>query len=243
MKQNNADQSDARTDNMSSRQAVLNRIARALQRPADGQSSTLADRPADVNKKLLSRQSHTQPKVQGETVDALIANMESVQMSVVRLQTGKDCKEAVKWYLQSEGIDVSDGQSVTVAPALSALEWPDEYSNGAATGQEKVSITSCVAAVAETGSIVTISGADTPATLNFLPETHIVVAHESSIVKHVDDVFPILRQQSILPRAVNFITGPSRTADIEQTLEIGAHGPKRMHVLLVAGDIDGITGQ
>jgi len=44
-------------------------------------------------------------------------------------------------------------------------------------------------------------------------------------------------QSSSVPRALNLITGPSRTADIEQTIELGAHGPKRMHVLLVASTV------
>jgi len=91
-------------------------------------------------------------------------------------------------------------------------------------------------ASAETGSLALVSSADTPATLNFLPENHAVVLYENQIVPHVDDVFPLLRQLSPMPRALNFVTGPSRTGDIEQTIEIGAHGPRRMHVLLLPGD-------
>ena len=82
------------------------------------------------------------------------------------------------------------------------------------------------------------SSGDTPATLNFLPETHILVLHENQVVRHVDEVFSKLRALDTLPRALNFVTGPSRTADIEQTIEIGAHGPRRMHVLLIAGDAE-----
>lgn len=193
----------------------------------------LADRPKDVSARLSGGHRHTLPKVDDNLIDTLTAAMESVLISVVRLQSMSDCVSAVNWYLESAGIDISEEGSVTVAPALDSIAWPSQYSMGAASGVEKVGITSCLAAVAETGSVVTVSGGKTPATLNFLPETHIVVVRESQVVKHVDDVFPLLREMSILPRAVNFVTGPSRTADIEQTLEIGAHGPRRMHVMLL----------
>jgi L-lactate dehydrogenase complex protein LldG len=125
---------------------------------------------------------------------------------------------------------------VTVAPALGSLGWPAHYASGPATGNERVSITPCIAAIAETGSVVMASGARTPANLNFLPDTHIIVVYESQLVRHVEDVFARIRLYSPLPRGINFVTGPSRTADIEQTLEIGAHGPRRMHILLVSAD-------
>ena len=83
--------------------------------------------------------------------------------------------------------------------------------------------------------MVFASTGDTPSTLNFLPDNHIVVVNESQVVRHVDDVWTQLRQASGAHRAINFVTGPSRTGDIEQTIEIGAHGPRRMHVVLVSG--------
>ena len=218
---------------MSRRDTVLNRIGSALGRNNDGRTLTLDDRPDDVAERLQHNHQHTLPRVADDLIPALIKSMESVLMSVVRLQRLDDCAAAIDWYLESQGIDVSSAGSVTVAPALADVSWPDGYASGAATGTEKVSVTPCIAAVAETGSIVTSSDAKTPATLNFLPETHIIIVYESQVVRHVDDVFPLMRALQPLPRAVNFVTGPSRTADIEQTLEIGAHGPRRMHVLLL----------
>ena len=218
---------------MSSRDTVLARIGSALGRANEGRALTLDDQPADVAGRLQHNHQHTLPRVADDLIPALIESMESVLMSVVRLQSMDDCVAAVDWYLESQGIDVSCTGSVTVAPALAGMSWPDGYASGAASGTEKVSVTPCIAAVAETGSIVTSSDAKTPATLNFLPETHIIIVHESQVVRHVDDVFPLMRALQPLPRAVNFVTGPSRTADIEQTLEIGAHGPRRMHVLLL----------
>ncbi|MFK7860892.1 MAG: lactate utilization protein C [Granulosicoccus sp.] len=218
---------------MSARDAVLAKIAGALGRSGVDGSVSLDSQPPEVSARLQGAHRHTLPHVDDDLVATLISTMESVLMSVVRLQSIDDCVSAVDWYLESEGIDVSAAGAVTVAPALGSIAWPGHYAKGPATGVEKVSITPCIAAVAETGSIVTVSGEQTPATLNFLPETHIIVVRESQLVRHVDDVFPLLRSLDLLPRAVNFVTGPSRTADIEQTLEIGAHGPRRMHVLLL----------
>jgi len=231
-----------------SREQVLARIGRALKREAqaegsspDGQTVTLADQPAEVRRRLENPKSHTLPALKLEPgkdlADTLIERMESVQMSVVRLQSSADIVEAVRWYFESENIS----GAVTVSPELGELDWPDDYQTGAASGVERSSVTPCFAAVAETGSVALLSGAGTPATLNFLPDNHIVVVKESQIVSHLDDVFPKLRAHSEssreLPRALNFVTGPSRTADIEQTIEIGAHGPRRMHVLLLASDL------
>lgn len=224
---------------MSGRQLVLKKIAAALDRPDSDAVLTINDQPREVTDRLRARTRSTLPAVPENLIDALIAKMESVSMSVVRLQSIQDCLAAVDWYLESLGIDGSVAHTVTVSPELSTLPWPSSYASGKASGLEAVGITACLAAVAETGSIVTNSGPASPATLNFLPESHIIIVHESQVVKYVDDVFEQLRQNDALPRAVNFVTGPSRTADIEQTLEIGAHGPKRMHVLLVAGQPDG----
>jgi L-lactate dehydrogenase complex protein LldG len=80
------------------------------------------------------------------------------------------------------------------------------------------------------------SGPDHPVTLNLLPDTHIVVLNEADIVGGYEEVWMMLRQRygkDGMPRTVNTITGPSRTADIEQTIELGAHGPRRLHIVVV----------
>lgn len=212
------------------RQRVLSRVASALGR--EGSITSTDTLPEDITKRLSSAHRHTLPALGDDLVARAIEQMEGVLISVVRLQTRDDITEAVRFWCESEGLD----GPLSVAPALAGLDWPEDTHTGPATGVEMTSVTPCAAAVAETGSLAFFSGGKTPATLNFLPENHIVVLHENQIVSHVDDVFPALRSHSPLPRALNFVTGPSRTADIEQTLEIGAHGPRRMHVLLLPGD-------
>jgi len=79
-----------------------------------------------------------------------------------------------------------------------------------------------------------LSGAHSPTTLNFLPDVHIVIVRRQQIVTHIEDVWRRMRSEvNEVPRTINFITGPSRTADIEQTIQLGAHGPRSLHVVLV----------
>jgi len=220
-----------------SRSAILERIAHGLTDTRDASSRVaVGDRPQEVSARLSGAGRHTLPRLDKNTTAQLIRNMESVQMSVVRLQRMTEVPQAVAFWLESEGVD----GTVSVAPALADLDWSgaDEltWRSGAATGDEVASVTPCLAAVAETGSVALASGDRTPATLNFLPENHVVVVRSADIVGHMEDVFTRLRDLPELPRALNLVTGPSRTADIEQTIEIGAHGPRRMHVLIVEGD-------
>ena len=126
------------------------------------------------------------------------------------------------------------------SPALEGFYWGSQrmlsLRRGRGEGSDQVSITGAFAGIAETGTIVTASGADHPVTLNLLPDTHIVVLLERDIVAGYEEVWERLRQRygkNRMPRTVNTITGPSRTGDIEQTIELGAHGPRRMHILVV----------
>jgi len=79
-----------------------------------------------------------------------------------------------------------------------------------------------------------LSGANSPTSLNFLPDNYLCILRRERLVKHIEDVWQRLRDEHTgLPRAINFITGPSRTADVEQTIQLGAHGPRRLHVILL----------
>ena len=123
---------------------------------------------------------------------------------------------------------------------LSQLPWSREpmieISTGPSDGRQLVSVSHAAAGVAETGTLVLVSGKDNPTTLNFLPDNHIVVLDTADLAGDLETVFARLRGtfgEGVLPRVVNMITGPSRSADIEQTLILGAHGPRRLHVIIV----------
>ncbi|MGF6772506.1 L-lactate dehydrogenase complex protein LldG [Paraburkholderia sp. GAS199] len=99
-----------------------------------------------------------------------------------------------------------------------------------------VGLTGCFCATAETGTLVLLSGPETYASAGLLPETHIAIVPASRIVAGHEDAFGLIRsERGELPRAVNFVSGPSRTGDIEQTIVLGAHGPYRVHVIVVRG--------
>ena len=120
---------------------------------------------------------------------------------------------------------------------LAALPWEAaalEISRGPSDGDDANAASAAFAGVAESGTLALVSGADNPTTLAFLPETHIVVLFAADLVGDYESAFAKLRAARPSPRALNFITGPSRSADIEETLLIGAHGPRRLHVIVVA---------
>jgi L-lactate dehydrogenase complex protein LldG len=126
------------------------------------------------------------------------------------------------------------------SPLLEGYDWASQkmlsIRRGRGQGSDQVSVTGAFAAIAETGTVVMASGPDHPVSLNLLPDTHVVVLREADIVGGYEDVWGRLRARygkDLMPRTVNTITGPSRTGDIEQTIELGAHGPRRMHILVV----------
>ena len=126
------------------------------------------------------------------------------------------------------------------SPLLDGYDWAGEkmlaLRRGRAEAADQVSITGAFAAIAETGTLVMASGPDHPVSLNFLPDTHVAVLREADIVAGYEEVWERLRARygkDTMPRTVNTITGPSRTGDIEQTIELGAHGPRRLHIVVV----------
>lgn len=122
-------------------------------------------------------------------------------------------------------------------PALSALPWSNANlttTRGGGEPHDRLTLSSAVAAVAETGSLLLASGPDNPASLAFLPETHLVTVQRSAIVGTFEDAFALLRTRyaASLPRAVNIISGASRTGDIGGRIVQGAHGPRQLFVFI-----------
>jgi L-lactate dehydrogenase complex protein LldG len=122
---------------------------------------------------------------------------------------------------------------------LAAMPWGAtaiEVARGPSDGDDPNAVSAAFAAVAESGTLALVSGPANPTTLNFLPDNHIVVAFAEDLLGDYESVFAKLRAAygaGAAPRTLNFITGPSRSADIEQTLLLGAHGPRRLHIVVV----------
>jgi L-lactate dehydrogenase complex protein LldG len=175
-------------------------------------------------------------------IDLFVAMAEEVQATVTRVASLAAVPEAVARYLAAENLPAE----LVMAPDPSLDDVPWEVRpllrirRGRAESDDAVSVTPCFAAVAETGTLMLVSGAQTPTTLNFLPDTHIVVVRAGQVVATYEDGWDRLRASAApeataqgLPRVVNFITGPSRTGDIEQRIVLGAHGPRRLHIVVV----------
>lgn len=168
--------------------------------------------------------------------DDLLAcfNERALKLSSDVLETN-DCKEVpalLAHYLSERKLPMRG----VCWPSLSGLPWRAaglEMQTRPATNQDLVGVTGAFCAIAETGTLMLLSGAETPAATSLLPETHVAVLDPRRIVATMEDAWELLRKEyQHPPRAVNFISGPSRTADIEQTVTLGAHGPYRVLLIL-----------
>ena len=168
-------------------------------------------------------------------IELFVEMAEAVQTTVARVAADNDVPGEVARYLAAENLPAE--LAMAPDPSLDALPWAErpllQIRRGKAEPGDAVSLTPCLAGVAETGTLMLTSGEATPTTLNFLPDTHIVVLRANQVVASYEDGWDLLRARGAMPRTVNFITGPSRTGDIEQKIELGAHGPRGLHVVLV----------
>lgn len=132
-------------------------------------------------------------------------------------------------------------QDIVLAPILEHLDWSGEEAlktrTGPAVTSDMVGVSLAYGAAAETGTVMMISGDDTPTTLNFVPDVEVIILSKRDISPGMEGCWDQLRSYKEywgkMPRAVNYITGPSRTADVEATMVLGAHGPRRLHILLI----------
>ena len=159
---------------------------------------------------------------------------EILQTSVVDIAALADLPGEVARYLAVNSLP----PRLVMWPEFASLDWVAAGIEAAARPAEDADLTGltgCFCAVSETGTLMLLSGPATPKTPALLPETHIAVVRTSRIVRTMEDSLALLRAEvGEPPRAITYISGPSRTADIEQTIVIGAHGPYRVHAVLLA---------
>lgn len=96
----------------------------------------------------------------------------------------------------------------------------------------EVGVTRAQAAIAETGTLVLDSSCERNRLVSVVPPVHIAIVAASRIYATLADVLAMLQSGGEVSPAITFITGPSRTADIELTLTIGVHGPKELYVII-----------
>ncbi|MGH7057726.1 MAG: LutC/YkgG family protein [Acetobacteraceae bacterium] len=228
-----------------SREAILGSIRRNLRRgalPADQQAMlagrlALHPRGPIPARSLLAR---------GGRIALFLERLEKEYASFARVADLAQVARAIADYLAQQNLP-----SELVAaphPELAGLPWDSvpllKVRVGRAQDGDVVGVQQAFAAVAETGTLMLPSGPERPTTLNLLVETEIVVLRASRVVGCYEEAWDLLRagraaaegSGGFMPRNVMLVTGPSRSADIEQTLELGAHGPRRVHVILVEDD-------
>ena len=172
-------------------------------------------------------------------VDLFIAKVEALTVTVDRVDGAQEVPGRIADYLARHNLP--SALKVAPDPLLEKLPWADrpmlQVEYGPGRSSDLVSVTPAFAGIAETGTLVLHSSATTPTTLHFVPDHHLVVMRESQITGGLEDAFARLREKlgsvENWPRTVNFVTGPSRTADIEGVPVLGAHGPRRLHIVLI----------
>jgi L-lactate dehydrogenase complex protein LldG len=223
----------------SNRDTVLGALRNRLERRAgDGGAEAVAARIASPARGLIPARAAGDREAR---IALFVEMAEEVATEVIRVPSPEAVPEAVAEYLKAENLPAE--VRLAPDPELSGLPWDSQplisRSQGPARPADPVSLTGAFAGIAETGTLMLTSGAERPTTLNFLPETHMVVLKARDIAGCYEDAWDRLRAArdgDALPRTVNLITGPSRTADIEQTIQLGAHGPRRLCILLVDDD-------
>jgi L-lactate dehydrogenase complex protein LldG len=221
-----------------SREKMLNAIRRGLKRgplPED-LATLLRTRLENHPRHLIPARSRISRAGQ---VSLFVANVEKEFGSVTRVATAEDIPGAVADYLTSKNLPTE----IVIAPhpELQEIPWGErpllKLREGRAQATDMVSIQHGFGAVAETGTIMLPSAPERPTTLNLLADTAIVVLRASRVVGAYEEAWDLLRAEHAgIPRNVMLVTGPSRSADIEQTLELGAHGPRQLHVVLLDDD-------
>lgn len=214
---------------MSARANIIARI-RARQGKAASVSATECEA---VAQHIAAHPQSPRPHVDADVVARFRNRALSLMTSIDEVAALQDLPAAVARYLHQQGLPTA----AVCWPEFATLDWAGQglqVEARAARDTDLVGITGAFCALAETGTLMMCSGAQTPAAASLLPETHIAVVSRSRIVTGMEDAWALLRRDSgVMPRAVSFISGPSRTADIEQTVTLGAHGPYRVHVILL----------
>jgi L-lactate dehydrogenase complex protein LldG len=221
-----------------SREAILSSIRRSL-----GVTGRELTRRSVVDERLDRAPKGVIPaRGQGDLAErvAMFRKMaEFAQATITEVETADDVPQAVAAFLRDLNLPptVRRGDD----PLLGALPWDRTtlgVSTGRTAGADLNAVSHALAGVAETGTVVLASGPENPSTLNFLPDNHIVVLRARDVAADYEGMWAKVRRaygKGEMPRTLNWITGPSRSADIEQTLLLGAHGPRRLHIVLVDG--------
>jgi L-lactate dehydrogenase complex protein LldG len=220
----------------SSRDTVLGRVRQAL-----GKTGTDPAAVADAQAYLDAHARGPVPAFDADRVQRFIRRAGDMESTVARVSHRDEIPAAVAMYLNAlelaPTLVAQKSHRGVCWPEFADLDWTQAGLSVEArptVGDDRLGITGVFCAIAETGTLVVVSGADTPTATTLLPDTHVAIVSTDRIVDTMEDAFALVRKErGSVPRAINMISGPSRTGDIEQTIVLGAHGPFRVHILVV----------
>jgi L-lactate dehydrogenase complex protein LldG len=223
-------------DNRAARDAILGRVRNAL-RKTGPDTRTHADAEAYV----AAHAQGPRPAMPLDLVARFLQRANDMASTVERIASRSEIPAAVARYLDALDLPpelvAQKSRAGVCWPEFADLDWIGaglRIEARATAGDDRLGITGAFCAIAETGTLVFTTGADTPTATALLPDTHVAVVRADRLVSGMEEAFALVRaEHGGMPRAMNMISGPSRTGDIEQTIVLGAHGPFRVHLLLL----------
>ncbi|MGR6466675.1 LutC/YkgG family protein [Rhizobium sp. PAMB 3182] len=222
---------------MNARANILAKVKKSLGAPADDatRAATVSERIKDAPTGILPARAQLPAE---ERIAVFVKYAEKYNATVARIGSITDLPKEVSTYLKSRNLPASVrmGADPLLTGAGFDSERTLEIKSGPSDGSDLAGVSHARAAIAETGTLVLASGPDNPVTITFLPEHHIVAVKASDIGATMEEAFEGIRQtygKGTMPRTVNMVTGPSRSGDIEQTILLGAHGPRALHIVIV----------
>lgn len=220
-----------------SREEILHRIRKGLGRGEGGAHE-------DSEVPLLQNASEGEKRSGDNLADVFAESLAGVNTSVYSASGRDGVLEFIKSFVSErrlESFSIWETEFLRSLGIKESLEVAGlavkSAENKAEIALSSVGITEADYAIADTGTLVLLSGPERPRVVSLIPPVHLAIVKKENIVSNINELFVILNNiyehPESIPACTTFITGPSRTADIELNLTLGVHGPKELHVLIV----------
>lgn len=232
--------------NRNSRDEILRRIKMGLYGDAGHKelsdpiygTETVAEKAAKIREQHINDNNNNM-------IEQLAQELSNVNSEVYRASGEDDIFECIMGLIRSKDIESFTAwdseymrslnlSSLLEGEGLSRIKSDDK--NEIAKAQ--IGFTGADYAIADTGTLVLLTDGNKPRSVSLLPPIHLAIVREANIVSNINELFTILQQKydagDSVPSCMTFITGPSRTADIELNLTLGVHGPKELHVIITS---------
>ncbi len=211
-----------------SRDAILHKVRTALGR-TPGQAPTPAPPPMLQTRTLTAE----------ERVSSFIQRFEALAGKALRVRDPQSAARWLRGFLNGRSAIAANSPFLVRAgvTGLAGVEsgFKDPDSIRSAASQANVGVTCVDYALADTGTIVMLSSPLQARLISLLPPVHVAIFPQSSILTGLDELLTLLPNPAEITSSMVLITGPSRTADIEQILVRGVHGPGEIHAVIVDG--------